>query len=335
MQEAQFWNVHDKAKDIIRCALCPHGCVIAPGKTGICNARKNVAGRLFSLSYGELTSVNLDPIEKKPLYHFYPGSKILSVGTFGCNFKCSFCQNWEISQSAAGGVPTKRVEPGEITGMALGCGSIGIAYTYNEPLMNYEWVKDTSKLAKGKGLANVLVTNGYINPEPFRELLPFIDAANIDVKAFTDDFYKKLCRGKLSPVLETVAAMAKSGKHVEITTLLIPGENDSPEEIARLTAWLGDLDPAIPLHFSRYFPSYKMNTGPTEMDVIERSCERAKKRLRYVYAGNISDERYSRTLCPDCGETLIDRNGYDINMKEMPGGCCPKCGQKVNIKIKA
>ncbi len=331
MKEAEFWKIHDKASSTVRCGLCPHGCVIAPDKTGICRGRKNVEGRLVSLTYNELTSVNLDPIEKKPLYHFHPGTKILSVGTFGCNFKCSFCQNWEISQSGQGGVPTKSVKPDEIVEMAVGNGSIGVAYTYNEPLMNYEWVKETSKLARANGLYNVLVSNGYINPEPLSELLPFIDAANIDIKAFTEDFYKKLCGAKLAPVLATVAAMAKAGTHVEITTLLIPGENDSPEELEKLTSWLAGLDPDIPLHFSRYFPTYHMDKEPTGMATLERAWEIAKKHLKYVYVGNIQAPKFSRTVCPSCGETLIDRDGYSIDVKNLEKGRCKKCKEKIKI----
>ena len=332
MKEALYWTLQNKEKNIVRCSLCPHGCVIAPGKTGICRARKNVSGGLFSLSYGELTSINLDPIEKKPLYNFYPGTKILSAGSFGCNFRCSFCQNWEISQSTFGEVPTRSVKPSDIVKTALDCGSIGIAYTYNEPFVNFEWMKDTSKLAREKGLVNVIVSNGYVNPEPLSELIPFIDAANIDIKAFTDDFYNKLCGAKLAPVLGTVSALAKASRHVEVTTLLIPGENDSTEEIDKLSAWIADLSPDIPLHFSRYFPAYNMDKEPTGMNTLERAWVTAKKHLRYVYVGNVSAPQYSRTQCPACGEILIERNGYDIKMKDMPRGCCPKCGIKMDIK---
>jgi pyruvate formate lyase activating enzyme len=334
MKEARYWSSGDIEKKTVLCGLCPHVCLIAPDKTGICGARKNISGQLFSLSYNSLTSVNLDPIEKKPLYHFHPGTKILSVGSFGCNFKCRFCQNWEISQSAFGEAPVKTFNPEEIVKMALNRGSVGIAYTYNEPLMNYEWVKDTAKLVKDGGLVNVLVSNGYINSKPFQELLPLIDAANIDIKAFTDDFYKKLCGGKLSPVLETVTAMEKAGKHVEITTLLIPGENDSAGEIEKLSAWIAGLNPEIPLHFSRYFPSYKMDNEPTAVDSLRLAWSIAKKKLKHVYVGNIASAEFSRTLCPACGGELIERNGYDINIKNLKDGCCAKCGSKINIKSK-
>ena len=331
MKPALYWTNEDKVRNTVRCSLCPHGCVIAPDKTGICRARKNVSGGLVSLSYNELTSVNLDPMEKKPLYHFHPGTKILSVGSFGCNFKCSFCQNWEISQSGFGEVQTKSFTPAELAEMALSCGSAGIAYTYNEPLMNYEWVKETSKLAATKGLVNVLVTNGYINPEPLAELLPTIDAANIDIKAFTEEFYNKLCDAKLKPVLDTVTTMVKSGKHVEITTLLIPGENDSPEEIEELALWLAKLDPQTPLHFSRYFPSYNMEKEPTGMAALERARDIAKRILKYVYVGNVQAPQLARTVCPSCGEVLIDRDGYDIDIKSIENGCCKKCKEKINI----
>ena len=331
MKEAQYWVQKDKTKNSALCGLCPHGCVINPDKYGICGARKNVAGKLFSVSYNELTSVNLDPIEKKPLYHFFPGSKILSVGSFGCNFKCSFCQNWEISQSGLGEAPTQTITPEKIVEMALAAGSIGIAYTYNEPFMNYEWVKDVSKLAKPAGLVNVLVTNGYINPEPLSELLPFIDAANVDIKSFTEGFYNKICRGRLAPVLETVKAMVKSGVHVEITTLLVPGENDSPAELEKLADWIAQLSPEIPLHFSRYFPSYNMDTGPTRAESLELAWKTAKKKLKYVYVGNIDMPQYSKTICPSCENVLIERNGYAVKMPGIKGGRCAKCGKEINI----
>jgi pyruvate formate lyase activating enzyme len=331
MKDAQYWIEKDKAKRSVLCRLCPHGCVIALDKYGICGARKNNGGKLFSASYNEVTALNLDPIEKKPLYHFYPGTKILSVGSFGCNFKCSFCQNWEISQSSAGGVPTKTVTPEKMVELALEAGSIGIAFTYNEPLMNYEWVKDVSKLAKAAGLVNVLVTNGYINPEPLAELLPLIDAANVDIKGFTEGFYNKLCKGKLSPVLATVTAMEKAGAHVELTTLLIPGENDSPEEIEKLTGWIAELNTEIPLHFSRYFPTYKMETELTSSGTLELAWKTAKKKLKHVYVGNIDMPHYSKTFCPFCESVLIERNGYDIKLSGIKGGKCAKCGKKISI----
>ena len=278
-----------KNKDTVKCQLCPHECVIANEKTGLCRARKNHSGKLLSLSYDKFTSINIDPIEKKPLFHFHPGTSILSVGTIGCNFACDFCQNWEISQANFNGMAVRTLTKEFALKYAMENKSIGIAYTYNEPLINYEWVLDTAKLFKENNLKNVLVTNGYINETPWEKLVPFIDAANIDVKSFNDAFYKKYCKGKLAPVLKSVETMVKMRKHVEITTLIIPGENDSDEEIRNLTGWLSSLSPDIPLHFSRYFPQYKMNIQMTDIETLKRVYKIAKEKLKIVHLGNVSD----------------------------------------------
>jgi pyruvate formate lyase activating enzyme len=284
MHTALWWETENNA---VRCGLCPHNCLIAEGRTGICRARKNAGGELVSLVYGNVVSMHVDPVEKKPLYHFHPGSQILSVGVTGCNFRCSFCQNWEISQAEAGSLPTEPLSPRQAASMSGEGGSIGIAYTYNEPLINAEWILDTSRLVRKAGRVNVLVTNGYINPKPMAELMPFIDAANVDVKAFNDDFYKKLCGAQLDPVLRTVEAMHKAGVHVELTTLLIPGKNDSAKEIEKLTAWVASVSADIPLHFSRYHPDYKYTAPATDMESMKRAHDIARKRLKYVYLGNI------------------------------------------------
>ena len=226
---------------------------------------------------------------------------------------------------------TKLFDPDKITEMALSCGSVGIAYTYNEPVINFEWVRDTARAARSKGLVNVLVTNGYINPLPLAELMPYIDAANIDVKSFTEGFYRKLCGAKLAPVLDTVLAMEECGKHVEITNLLIPGENDSLEEITKLSSWIAGLNPHIPLHFSKYFPAFNCDTDATSMETLEKAWAIAKTKLKYVYIGNVPNPKYAKTLCPSCSELLIERNGYDIKLKNIDSGRCAKC--KVKIKL--
>lgn len=313
----------------VKCRLCPHECVIADGKSGICLARANSGGVLYSLSYGEVVSVNLDPIEKKPLYHFYPGSRILSVGSLGCNFKCGFCQNWEISQNAPGSVPARDAGPEELLETARKHGSIGIAYTYNEPLINYEWVKECSQVFRKNGLKNVLVTNGYINGKPLEELLPFIDAANIDVKSFDAKFYEKMCRARLKPVLETVKTFVSAGKHVEITDLLIPDENTGKKEIEALVNWIASLSPDIPLHFSRYFPSYKSEIPATEIRELVEAYETAKEKLHYVYIGNIMEKKYNQTLCPECKSAVVGRNGHGAVVKGIKDGKCAKCGKYI------
>lgn len=284
MQEAKYYKKLDN--ELVWCHLCPQNCKIKPGRKGICRARQNQEGVLYTLNYGKLTSWGIDPIEKKPLYRFYPGSLIFSVGTFGCNFRCGFCQNWEI---AHGDPPTREVTAEELVEIALDAkrsGSIGIAYTYSEPMIWYEFVYDTAKRAQQEGLKNVLVTNGFVQKEPFMELLPFIDAMNIDVKAFTDEFYRKTCGGQLDPVLRTVELAHKSC-HVEITTLVVPGMNDSEEEISSLVDWIASLDPSIPLHLSRYFPRYKFDLPPTPVATLKRAKEIALEKLKYVYLGNV------------------------------------------------
>jgi len=276
-----------KENGFTRCLLCPHECLIIEDNTGLCRARKNISGELFSLSYGKLACVNLDPIEKKPLKHFYPGTKIMSFGSFGCNFRCSFCQNWQISQSDESIIPLQELSSEEASKLALTQNSIGAAYTYNEPLINFEWVLETAQKVKSKNGKNVLVTNAYANPQPLDDLLGFIDAANIDVKAFTESFYRKYCGGSLRKVIGSVEKFAQKSVHIEITTLLIPGENDSVEEISKLVDWLAGINAEIPLHFSKYFPSYKLELEPTPIDILQRAADIASKKLKYVYLGNV------------------------------------------------
>jgi len=269
------------------CRLCPHSCVIKPGGLGVCRARKNIDGDLYSLNYGKITSIALDPIEKKPLNRFHPGSNILSIGTFGCNLKCSFCQNWSIAHKNPG---TFDVTSTQIVEKALELkkdGNIGIAYTYNEPSIWYEFVYETSILAKSLKLANVLVTNGFISMEPLKQLLPYIDAMNIDVKAYTAQFYKDICKAALYNVKETVEYAAKKC-HVEVTTLVIPGLNDSIGEIEELCKWLASVSSDIPLHLSRFFPNYEMqDRPPTPVETLFKARDKALEFLKYVYVGNI------------------------------------------------
>jgi pyruvate formate lyase activating enzyme len=252
MKRAMFFEKIENNR--VRCLLCPHGCVLEQGGTGICMARKNMNGQLYSLNYAQVSSIALDPIEKKPLYRFHPGKTILSVGTFGCNFKCDYCQNWSISQRTAG---TTELMPEKLADLAVkykDMGNIGVAYTYNEPSIWYEYVYETAILVKEKGLSNVLVTNGYINDEPLEKLLPYIDAMNIDVKAFTEDFYKKYCNGSLDSVKKTVERAVRNC-HVEITTLVIPGLNDDPGQIEEIAEWLSGMSRDIVLHLTRFFPN--------------------------------------------------------------------------------
>jgi pyruvate formate lyase activating enzyme len=321
--------------DKVRCLICPHKCIIFPDKIGICRTRKNINGKLFSIAYGEITSIALDPIEKKPLYHFWPGSYTLSISTFGCNFRCPWCQNWSISQVNLEEVYTRSMKPEEVISIAKKEGSHIISYTYNEPLIWFEFVMDTAKLAKKEGMKNVLVTNGYTLIDTFKDLAPYIDAANVDIKGFTKDFYKKYCGGEIEYVLEATKYMKKSGIHVETTYLVVTTVNDSREEIKKMCEWhLNELGPDTPLHFSRFFPMYKF-TGveATPIKTLEMAAEIAKSYgIKYVYLGNILGSEFENTYCPKCGKAVIERVGYDIiNWRLDKDNKCMNCGEKILI----
>lgn len=317
----------------VLCLLCPQECHIMPGRRGKCRYRRNYDGKLHATSYGRVSSHGLDPIEKKPLYHFSPGSFIFSVGTTGCNLACGFCQNWQISQEDAGTHYLAPSDAARLAGIGAGPGrsSIGMAYTYSEPLVWWEYVYDTAALVRERGLKNVLVTNGYVAEEPLIELLPLIDAMNIDVKAFTDGFYLDICRGHLAPVLRTVELAHGAGIHVEVTTLLVPGLNDSAGELERLSRWLAGLSPDIPLHFSRYFPSYRMREpGPTPAGTLRLARDIASRHLNYVYIGNAFEVEAADTLCPRCGAKAIARDGYRVSLSGLSGGsACASCGHPI------
>lgn len=274
---------------MVQCEICPHRCTLAAGQLGLCRARGNVKGSVSDLNYGRLTSVALDPVEKKPLARFYPGAMILSAGSYGCNFRCGFCQNHSISMCGPE-AETQYCAPADLVELAEQLrprGNIGIAYTYNEPFVGYEYVRDTSRLVHEKGMQNVVVTNGYINQEPLRNILPLIDAMNIDLKAFSEEFYRSI-GGSLEPVKDTIQSCAASPCHVEVTTLVVPGRNDSEEEIGALSTWLASVDPDIPLHLTRFFPRYKMReTRPTDVEHLLHLTEVARRHLRYVYPGNV------------------------------------------------
>ncbi|MGB9608478.1 MAG: AmmeMemoRadiSam system radical SAM enzyme [bacterium] len=329
MKEALFWE--EKGEKKVQCHLCPHNCLLEEGKVGICKARQNIEGKLYSLVYGEVTSIALDPIEKKPLYHFYPGSYILSLGTFGCNFSCDNCQNWQISQMRA---PTNYFSPEKVVSIAKGePGNIGIAYTYNEPLIWYEYVLDCARLARKEGLKNVLVTNGYINEEPLLQLLPYIDAMNVDVKAMNEEFYRKIPKGRLSPVLRTVELGVKHGVHIEVTNLVIPTLNDKEEDFQALIDWLSGLDDSIPLHFTRYFPAFRMTLPPTPIPTLIRARKLAMKKLKYVYTGNVFYEEGETTFCPNCKNAVIVRMGMGVREKHLQGDRCAFCGERIRLVI--
>ena len=271
------------------CTLCFHHCQLDDGQTGYCRARGNRGGAVVPLNYGKVSGIALDPIEKKPLRRFHPGSKILSVGSYGCNLRCPFCQNHEISMSGAEGVEALYLSPDALAGQAQrlrAFGNIGAAYTYNEPLIGYEYVRDCAKLIHGRGMLNVLVSNGTIEEAPWRELLPLLDAVNIDLKGFADAWYQRL-GGDLETVKRNIRIAAETGCHVEVTTLLVTGENDSAEEVQALSEWLSGVDRSIPLHLSRFFPRYRMaDKPPTPVDTVYRLADIARQSLSFVYTGN-------------------------------------------------
>lgn len=328
MKEAQFYEKLDQQR--VRCQLCSKTCLIKEGELGFCQTRQNRDGILYADQYGRVCSINQDPIEKKPLYHFYPGREILSISGNGCNLKCQFCQNWQISQRKT---PTQSLSPEEAVTLAKQSNSLGIAYTYAEPLVWYEYVLETSKLVHRAGLKNVLVTNGEINEEPLRQLLPFVDAMNVDVKSMDDAFYQKVCRGNLEPVLRTVE-ISKDFCHLEITNLVIPTLNDSQENFENLCSWLASLDDKIPLHFSRYFPQYKMDIPATPEETLRKAREIALGKLKYVYVGNIAKEDWADTFCPQCKKKAIGRRGYQLQFINYKNGRCGICLSSLNIHDK-
>lgn len=335
MQEAQFYIKLEDNK--VRCELCPWYCELNSGQTGVCKVRTNENGKLKTSVYNKVAALGTDPIEKKPLYHFYPGKNILSIGEVGCNLQCSFCQNHNISQCFASEFEGfHNITSKKIVKEALKTwNNIGIAYTYNEPFTFYEFLYDTTKLAHQHQLKNIVVSNGYINEKPLKELLPFIDAFNIDLKAFSEDFYQKHTKGKLNPVLQSLKLIAKSGAHLEITNLVIPNLNDDENEFTEMVKWIiSELGEHVPLHLSRYFPQHKMNQSPTPIKKLEILYDIAKQHLQHVYLGNVSAKKRSTTYCYKCDEILIERNNYHTNIDNLDKtGKCLKCNTTSNISI--
>ncbi len=329
---AKHWTKLEDNK--VRCELCPHRCVLKEGQTGVCRVRKNIGGKLYALNYGSVSSIAVDPIEKKPLFHFKPKSEVLSLSTVSCNMHCKHCQNWEISQVGMEFPYLKEMSPEEV--MEIARNYEGIAWTYNEPTIWHEFTLDVSKMAKKEGLYTVYVTNGYINEEPLREIGQYLDAMNIDVKAFTDEFYRKITGARLQPVLDTVERAYKMGIHIELTYLIIPTLNDSQDEIRKFAEWVYNLSSEIPVHFSRFFPMYKLtDKPPTPLKTMHNAYKIAKDvGLDYVYLGNTWEPEYESTYCPNCGNLLIERIYYNTKIKGLTkDGRCDRCGKKINIVL--
>jgi pyruvate formate lyase activating enzyme len=322
----------EKTESGIRCHLCAHRCLLKEGKLGICRVRKNQGGQMVSLCYDRVAATNSDPIEKKPLYHFLPASSSFSVATMGCNFKCRFCQNHSLSVvSGEGPKYGEAIAPEQLVEAAVYHNAQSIAYTYTEPTIYFELMMETAKLAHKAGIKNIMVTNGYMTPEALDMIAPYLDAANIDLKAFSDQFYNNLCAAHLEPVLETIKGMKARDIWIELTTLLIPGLNDDPVEIDQLISFILGVDENIPWHVSRFYPQYQMDDlAPTDPSAIFEFLKKAKGMgLRYLYAGNVQSGGWSDTLCPQCNTTLIERSGYFTKVLDIEEGKCTSCGHKI------
>ena len=331
-KEAKFWKpIGDKK---IQCHLCPHNCKINDGKLGICGVRKNENGKLYTLIYASCSSIAADPIEKKPLYHFHPGTNTFSLGTVGCNFRCDHCQNYSISTAAPDYSYLRDILPEEAVRMAQEYGCSGIAWTYNEPSIWHEYSFASAKFAKKAGLYTVYVSNGYINEEPLKEISSFLDAMNVDVKAFNDNFYKKICKARLAPVIETCERAKDLGIHLEITYLVIPEHNDSDSEFKQFCSWVVEkLGNETPVHFSRFHPDYKMTgVSMTPIKTLIRAYDIAKEvGVLYPYLGNVPHGDYDNTFCPKCGSVCIERHGFSINLSGVKGGKCVNCGNTLSL----
>jgi len=328
MHEALFYTEKEDKK--VSCGLCPHRCVIASGAKGVCGVRKNTGGRLESLVYGRIIAEHVDPIEKKPLFHFYPGSRAFSIATVGCNFRCRHCQNAEISQMPRdkGMIMGSDRTPDEIVHAAQESGCMSISYTYTEPTIYYEFAFDTARRARELGIKNNFVTNGFINPEPLETIQPYLDAANIDLKSFSDEFYKNVCGARLQPVLEAIRLYKKLGIWIEITTLVIPGLNDSPRELNQIASFIAEVGVDVPWHVTAFHPMYRMLDRPrTNVAILQRAREIGKQAgLRYVYTGNVPGAEGENTYCYQCGRLLIRRFGFFIQENNLKDGHCPDCG---------
>lgn len=320
--------------DILQCGLCNHRCRVLPGKTGICGVRRSFHGQLTAETYGRVSAEAIDPVEKKPLYHFLPGTLSYSLGSIGCNFSCSHCQNWHISHADLKFAHLQMISPEEGVNRAISQGCSSISWTYNEPALWYEYTQDMGKIAHEKQVKTIYVTNGYMTESALTDLAPSLDAWRVDIKAFTEEFYRSICRAHLQPVLDTTIRAKELGLHIEIVNLLIPGLNDSPEETKKLVNWvIEDLGPETPVHFTRFHPDFQMQElMPTPVRTLERAYKIAKEQgLKYPYLGNVSGHQYEHTWCPHCDNLLIGRSGYAVSPIHLNGDKCAHCGERTGI----
>lgn len=333
MKEARFWRKEDGR---IECGLCPHSCKIGPGKRGICGVRENRDGVLYSLIYGKASSIHVDPIEKKPFFHFKPGDRVLSLGSIGCTFRCQNCQNYTISQAEFGEFGLEDVSSEDVLETCKRSGCKGVSWTYNEPTIWHEFSSDASILAKKNGYHTDYVTNGFIQGAPLRELVECIDAMNIDVKSFREEFYKRVCRASLRPVLDAAEMAHRLGIHVELTYLVIPGKNDSEAELRDFSRWVTEsLSPNVPVHFTRFHPDYMMmDVQSTPIKTLDLAFKIAKQEgLRFPYTGNVPGDDRENTYCPKCGKLVIGRMGFAVVEMRAEGSRCPACGEDLNLIV--
>ncbi|MFH1054794.1 MAG: AmmeMemoRadiSam system radical SAM enzyme [Candidatus Altiarchaeota archaeon] len=326
--------LYDKVDGAVKCRLCPHHCTIADGRRGICGIRENQGGRLYALTYGLPCALHVDPIEKKPLYHFQPGSMSYSVATVGCNLKCRHCQNWQISQMCkkGGKIVGEEVSPEAIVEGALASGCSSVSYTYTEPTVYMEYALDTAKIAVDKGLKNVFVSNGYMTEDAVELISPYLHADNVDLKSFSDKFYREVCGAMLEPVLRTLKMLVKKGVWVEVTTLIIPSLNDGKDELKEIAKFIStELGDFVPWHVSRFHPDFELTNLPaTDVKAIEGAVKIGKDAgLKYVYAGNVPHGRYENTYCPKCGELLLERHGFSVTSNKVKDGGCTKCKTRI------
>jgi pyruvate formate lyase activating enzyme len=332
--EAALWK--PAPGGAVECFLCAHRCRIAGGKRGICRVRQNVGGRLVTLVYGRVIARHVDPIEKKPLFHFLPGSRAYSIATVGCNFQCGFCQNWQISQwprSSEAEMPGDTATPEQLVAAARRYDCASISYTYTEPTIFFEYARDTARLARAAGLRNTFVTNGFMTAEALEEAADWLDAANVDLKAWQDGFYRRICKARIEPVTESIRKMHEMGVRVEVTTLLVPGKNTDPDDLAGIAAFVASVSPEVPWHVSRYHPDFEVrDPPPTPTSTIEQAIEIGRREgLKFVYAGNIRGMQ--DTVCPSCGATVIARQGMGVSAMNLRGSACAECGADLPIVV--
>ena len=316
----------------VRCRLCPRACIVGEGKRGFCRVRENQDGEYYTLVHSNPCAVHIDPIEKKPLFHFYPGTAALSIATAGCNFTCRNCQNYDISQAAPDETANYELSPSQVVELAVDYKTPTIAYTYTEPTVFYEYMLETAQAAHKRGVLNIYHSNGYIDPDALAQLVEYLDGANVDLKGFSDDFYKEITGGTLAPVLDSLKMLKDRGVWLEITNLVIPTKNDSNGAIEELCSWIkGELGEDTPVHFSRFYPQYKLqNLPPTPVKTLKKAAEIARATgLHYVYIGNVPGVTEENTFCPQCGKTIIGRTGYSVNTLAVKGGQCTYCKTQI------